>query len=50
MSEGPSSATPESDVYSVLLIIASIIVIAGTVYLCVRSQALFDTWNPFQPV
>jgi len=46
MSDRPTT-TPDSDVYTVLLIIASIVTIAGTVYLCVRSQELFGNWSPF---
>lgn len=46
MSDGPAS-TPDSDVYTILLIIAAILVAAGTVFLVVRSQQLFGTWNPF---
>ncbi len=46
MSDRPT-ATPDSDVYTVLLIIANIATIAGTVYLCMRSQELFGAWFPF---
>ncbi len=46
MSEGPAS-TPESDVYTILLIVATLIIAAGTVYLGVRMNQLFGTWNPF---
>jgi len=49
MSEGPAS-TPDSDVYTVLLIIGTILVATGTVFLCMRSQELFGTWNPFTAI
>lgn len=47
MSEGPASR-PDSDVYSVLLIIATLFVAAATIFLCVRSSQLFGSANPFQ--
>ncbi len=50
MSDRPSLSTPDSDVYTVLLIIATIITVAGTVFLFVRSQDLFGSWNPFQAI
>ena len=46
MSDGPIGK-PEHDVYTVLLILATIVVGAATVYLAIRSQQLFGTWNPF---
>lgn len=46
MSEGPST-TPDSDIYTVLVIVATIITLSGAVFLLVRSQALFGSWNPF---
>jgi len=50
VSEGPAGVQPESDIYTVLLIIATLIVVASTVYLAVCSQSLFGTWNPFSAV
>jgi len=48
MSERPADAgKPESNVYTVLLIVATILVAAATVFLVVRSQQLFGSWNPF---
>jgi hypothetical protein len=46
MSEGPASK-PESDVYTILLIAATLLIAAATVFLCARSQQLFGDWNPF---
>jgi hypothetical protein len=47
MSEGPLGAQPEHDVYTVLVILATAVVAAATVFLAVRSQQLFGSWNPF---
>jgi hypothetical protein len=49
MSEGPR-VSPESDIYTVLVIIATILVAASTIFLCVRSEQLFGSWNPFKTV
>lgn len=46
MSEGPASK-PQSDVYTILLIAATLLAATTTVFLCVRSQQLFGDWNPF---
>lgn len=46
MSEGPHFQ-PESDIYTILTVIATIIVAAATVFLCVRSNQLFGLWHPF---
>ena len=37
---------PSSDVYTVLVIIATIFVLMGTAFLVYRSLDLFDTWLP----
>jgi uncharacterized membrane protein len=47
MSDRPADDQPENDVYTILLMIATIMVAAVTVFLAVRSQALFGSWNPF---
>jgi hypothetical protein len=47
MSEGPVGGRPEADVYSVLLIVATAVMIAATIYLAARSSQLFGHWNPF---
>ena len=46
MSDRPT-INPDSDIYTVLLIVATIIVISGTVFTVMRAQALFGLWNPF---
>ena len=47
MSEGPAGDKPENDVYTILVILAAVVLGAATIYLAVRSQQLFGTWNPF---
>jgi hypothetical protein len=47
MSEGPIGAQPENDVYTVFLILATVVVAAATVFLAVRCHQLFGSWNPF---
>lgn len=45
MSEGPIYK-PESDVFTVLLIIATVLVLAATVFLIWHSNTTFGSWNP----
>ncbi len=47
MSEGGIPSAPESDIYTVLLAIAVVFVLAATVVVSVTSQKLFGTWLPF---
>ena len=47
MSEQPTGTKPENDIYTVLVILATVLVAGATVYLAVRSQQLFGSWNPF---
>ncbi len=47
MSEGPAGDQPENNIYTVLVILATILVAAATVFLAVRSQQLFGHWSPF---
>jgi len=48
MTERPAEGgQPESNVYTVLLIVATVIVAGATLFLVVRSQQLFGSWNPF---
>ncbi len=47
MSEGPADGQPENNVYTVLVILATVLVAAATVFLAMRSQHLFGSWNPF---
>jgi len=47
MGNRPIDAKPRNNVYTVLLIIATVLVAGATVYLAMRSQQLFGNWNPF---
>lgn len=47
MSERPAGSQPENDIYTVLVILATVLVASATFYLAVRSQQLFGSWNPF---
>ena len=47
MSEGPAGDKPENDIYTILVILAAVVLGGATIYLAVRSQQLFGTWNPF---
>ena len=42
-----SDAKPESDVYTALVVVAAIFLVAGAVYVSARAQALFGNWMPF---
>jgi len=46
VSEGPVGK-PDHDIYTVLVMLATLVSAAATVFLAVRSQQLFGTWNPF---
>ena len=45
MSDRPGSK-PSSDIYTILLILATVLVGGATLFLAMRSIALFGTWNP----
>ncbi len=47
MSEGPARIRPRNNVYTILLILATVLVAGATVYLAIRSQQLFGSWSPF---
>jgi hypothetical protein len=47
MSDDPAGGKPENGIYTVLLILATVMLGAATIYLAVRGQQLFGTWNPF---
>jgi hypothetical protein len=38
---------PESDIYTILAIVATIFLAAGTIFGAVRMDVLFGTWLPF---
>jgi hypothetical protein len=47
MSEVPVGQKPENNVYTALLILATVLVAGATIYLAMRGQQLFGDWNPF---
>ena len=48
MSEGgPAPDRPENDIYTILLAVASLFMLIAVVFICVRSQQLFESWLPF---
>ena len=47
MSEGPPVSQPESDIFTVLLAVATIFVVVATIYLSVRASQLYGSWLPF---
>ncbi len=46
---GKNRIVPASDVYTSLLIIATVFMILGTVFLAWKSSVLFGTWLPTGP-
>ena len=46
MSDRPTENAP-NDIYTILLIVATALVAGATIYLALRSQQLFVSWNPF---
>jgi len=44
---GPSDLRPNSNVYTVLVIVATIFLLAATVFTSMRAQALYGNWMPF---
>ncbi len=49
MSEGPVPSKAESDVFTVLLAVATVLVVVATVYTSVRANELFGIWLPLGP-
>lgn len=47
MSERPAGAQPEHNIYTALVILATLITGGAVIYLAVRTHALFGTWSPF---
>lgn len=41
-----SGSKPASDIYTILLIVATVLVAGATIYLASRNAALFGSWNP----
>jgi hypothetical protein len=47
MSELTSDSKPGNDIYTVLVILATVLVASASIYLVIRGQELFGSWNPF---
>lgn len=45
MSDRPEG-TPSSDIYTILLVLATVLVGGATVFLAMRSNELFGSWGP----
>ena len=43
----PSEYQPESNIYTVLTIVATVFLAAGTIYVAFRAQTLYGSWLPF---
>lgn len=48
MSEGPNQKPP-SDTFTVLMVVATVFVLVGTIYTSVRADELFGSWLPLGP-
>ena len=44
---GGQSPKPDSDVYTVLVMVATVFLAVGTVYVGVRGNVIFGNWLPF---
>ncbi len=44
---GPSDLRPSSNVYTVLVIVATIFLLTATIFTSMRAQALYGNWIPF---
>ncbi len=47
MGDRTQNARPESNVYTIMVILSVAMLLGSTVYLAMRSQSLFGSWNPF---
>ncbi|MHC5108447.1 MAG: hypothetical protein ACYTHJ_01045 [Planctomycetota bacterium] len=46
MSDNPEVGPAPSNVYTILVMMAALFVMGATIYLAVRHNQLFGTWNP----
>ena len=44
---GSSGAQPDSDVYTVLVMVATVFLAVGTIFVTVRAHDIFGNWLPF---
>jgi len=47
MSDRPDADRPPSDVYTILLMLSTILLAGSTIFLAMRSHQLFGSFNPF---
>jgi hypothetical protein len=47
MADTQGDLRPDSDIYTILVIVATVFLVTGTVLISARSQDLFGTWLPF---
>ena len=50
MSDRPGGPTPENNIYTMLLMVAAAYVVGATLFLAIKNQQLFGSWNPFSGV
>jgi len=46
MSDRPAGR-PANDIYTLLTMLATVVVAAATIYLAIKSEQFFGSWNPF---
>jgi hypothetical protein len=47
MSDRPAGGRPDHNVYTVLVVLATLITGGAVIFLALRSQELFGSWRPF---
>jgi hypothetical protein len=47
MADPGQGTQPDSDVYTILLMVATVFLVVGTLYVSVRGNSLFGNWLPF---
>ncbi len=47
MSDRPDTQRPASDVYTILLMLSTLLLAGSTIFLAIRSHQLFGAFNPF---
>lgn len=47
MANSDSDYQPQSDIYTVLVVVGTLFLMAGTIFNAVRTQQLFGNWLPF---
>lgn len=47
MADTGPGVQPESDIYTVLVMVATVFLLIGTVFVCVRANQIYGNWLPF---